>query len=419
MTVLAYVVFGLAVLLSFNQCLVVAFFLRVMRSYRGAPPADQSLPKAAVILSLRGPDPDLDIALEGLLQQDYANYSVHLIVDSQTDPVWQDIERVLDNLNVESVQVSVLQQPRGTCSLKCSSLIEAVEALDADCEVVAFMDGDAPPHRTWLASLVQTLRDERVGVAYGNRWFIPKSADWGSLVRYFWNVGAVVQVWLNQLVWAGSMAMRRETIDQVDLLAAWSRALSVDATVHRQMRKHGYKIRFVPGVLMVNRETISLSQFVQWVQRQLIAAKSSGPSWRLVAAHALNLVSTQVVAVVVLVWALAVGNALAVKLAAVAMAIYWSSSLLCVFVVESSVQRNLHINNRDIKWIRGAVLRRYLPAIVLTHFAYAYAICGALFRKQVSWRGIDYQILRNGNIEMLKYHPYADDAKVRPSESVV
>ncbi len=419
MILLAYVVFGLAVLLSFSQCLAVAFFVRVLCRYRGAPGVDSPQPKAAVVLSLRGSDPDLDQALEGLLRQDYPDYSVHVIVDSQEDPVWHDLERVRKKLGSDSFEVSVLKNPRSTCSLKCSALIEAVEALSTDCKVVAFLDGDASPHRTWLASLVESLEGQRVGVAYGNRWFMPKSANWGSLVRYFWNVGAVVQVWLNQLVWAGSMAMRRETIDQVDLLAAWSRALSVDATVHRQMRKHGYRIRFAPGVLMANRETISLPQFVRWVQRQLIAAKSSGTSFRLVALHALNLVGTQVVAAGLLIWALAVDNTLVAQSMAVAMVVYWSSSLLCILVVEICVRRNLHINGNDVEWATGAAWWRFLPALVLTHFAYALAICKAYFCKQVSWRGIEYRIGQDDQITMLGYHPCSKDSEAHSNESVV
>jgi len=419
MILLAYVVFGLAVLLSFNQCLAVAFFVRLLRSYRGAPTNDQAKPKATVILSLRGPDPDLDVALEGLLQQDYPNYSVHIIVDSDTDPVWQDINRVREKMDTSRVQVSVMQQALSTCSLKCSSLIEAVEALDPDCEVVAFIDGDTSPHRTWLASLVDALEDERVGVAYGNRWFMPQSANWGSLVRYFWNVGAIVQVWLNQLVWAGSMAMRKETIEKAEVLAAWSCAFTDDAAVHRQMRKFGYKIRFVPGVLMANREAISLSQFTYWVQRQLISAKSSGPSWRLVAIHALNLVGTQVAAGAVLLWALAVGNETAVMLSTVAIVAYWSTSLLCVLALESSVRRNIRMNQVETEWITSGVRWRFLPALVLTHFAYAYAICRAVFRTEVSWRGIDYRLVGRGEIKMLGYQPYSDDSEGRPSESVI
>ena len=45
----------------------------------------------------------------------------------------------------------------------------------------------------------------------------------------------------------------------------------MDATVTRKMREHKYRVHFVPGVLLVNTETISLGKFLRWVQRQLIA----------------------------------------------------------------------------------------------------------------------------------------------------
>jgi cellulose synthase/poly-beta-1,6-N-acetylglucosamine synthase-like glycosyltransferase len=65
--------------------------------------------------------------------------------------------------------------------------------------VLAVIDADAVPHRWWLRDLVAPLSDPRVGVATGNRWYMPEHANWGSLVRYLWNVGAVVQVWFNEM----------------------------------------------------------------------------------------------------------------------------------------------------------------------------------------------------------------------------
>ena len=238
------------------------------------------------------------------------------------------------------------------------------------------------------------------------------------MVRYCWNVGAVIQVWLNDIIWAGSMAMRRETIEDVELLGAWSRALSVDATVHRQLRKHNYKVRFVPSVIMVNREAVSLPRFLGWVQRQMIASKSCGSSWSLVGIHALILAGTQLLTLAIFVAACITGNVWAMQLTALGLGLYWGSSLLSIAVTESAIRQTVGDNGEQVRWSAGAFLR-LIPGMLLTQVAYPYALCGALFRRRISWRGVEYDVNGVNNVVMRNYHPYIDRKLVSAHESVV
>jgi len=56
------------------------------------PQADQK--KAAVVMSVRGCDPSLRASLLGVLDQAYADYSIFLIVDSQTDQAWDFVHQL-------------------------------------------------------------------------------------------------------------------------------------------------------------------------------------------------------------------------------------------------------------------------------------------------------------------------------------
>ena len=49
------------------------------------------------------------MTLEGLLNQDYPDYEIHLIVDSKYDPVLEDIDRALAANPAENVIVSILE----------------------------------------------------------------------------------------------------------------------------------------------------------------------------------------------------------------------------------------------------------------------------------------------------------------------
>ena len=106
-------------------------------------PADQPWPKAAVVLSLRGNDPFLENCLRNLVLQDYPDFFLTVTVDSETDPAWKAIHAVQDQFGDDCMTVSVLGHRRPNCSLKNSSIIQAVSGLPDDCEVVAFVDADA------------------------------------------------------------------------------------------------------------------------------------------------------------------------------------------------------------------------------------------------------------------------------------
>ncbi len=419
MFITACIALGLCLTLAIGQCGVVSAFLISMLRHRKPSARATALPKAAVVLALRGPDPFLDTCLRRLLAQEYPNYTVFVIIDNASDPVCEAVQRILQETSADNVVVSILKKPFSTCSLKCSALIQAVAGLDETYEVVAFLDGDVSPHPTWLTDLVIPLVDEKTGITYGNRWYVPSDDSWGAWVRYCWNVGAVVQVWLNGIVWAGSMAMRAETIKNIDLLNAWSKALSVDATIHRQLRMHDYKARFVPSVMMVNRETISLPRFVNWMSRQLVAAKSTGRGWRLVGLHALNLTGTQLLTLGALIGGLVVNDSRATALAAIGLGAYWGSSLLSIVATEWVIRRTVIRNGEKVSWNGLNAILRLAPSVLLTQVAYPYALSGATFRRCVSWRGIEYDIRGLGDILMRKYQPYVDSQKSRATESVV
>ncbi|MDP6446287.1 MAG: glycosyltransferase family 2 protein [Pirellulaceae bacterium] len=418
MLLFTYVLFAFIAIFVVCQCAAVAAFVVRLSRHRLGDSPEWELPKAAVVLSVRGPDPYLDATLQGLLQQDYPDYRVFVVVDNTHDPSWQQVNEALANADSERLQVSVLREPKSTCSLKCSSLVQAVQELDSSYQVVAFLDGDAPPHAQWLRTLVRPLRDPSVGVATGNRWFMPKRGDWGSLVRYFWNGGAVVQVWLNGIVWAGSMAMRREVIATSELLESWSQALSVDGTVCRQMRQHRLKVQFVPALMMINEEDIPLNKFVGWVSRQMVAAKSCGPGFRLVALHAGSLIGTQLMAAAALIWGLLAGHQQVVLLACSALAAYWLSALLSVLAIEYGVRCVARSNGTSKRWMRPSTLIRLVPSLFLTHVAYACALVIAYWGRRVSWRGVEYEIRGTNAIRMVRYRPYVSSIPTLKTESV-
>jgi len=394
-------------------------FIAEMLAFNRPDQADESLPKAAVVLALRGSDPFLTETLKALLRQDYPHFEIHIVLDGPFEEAQAVIESATVQSNAEKVVVEPLRDKSEQCTLKCSALRQAVSGLLGQCEVIAFVDSDVVPHRLWLRDLVRPLADPAVGAATGNRWYLPREANWGSLVRRHWNAGALVQMWLNGMVWGGSMALRSDVIEKIDLLSAWSRALSVDCTVSREIRRHGYRVQFVPGAVAVNTEQIRLADFLVWVKRQLVAARTSRRNWAVVLLHALLLTGVQLTGVGFAITAMVTANPGAAALAVTALLGFWLFNFGAVIVLERAVRRVVRCNGQELRWPPRPWLGKRFAALLLTLTVYPYVLFRATFCRRVSWRGIEYEVMAPDRIHMVAYRPLESSSASDSAASVV
>lgn len=378
------------------------------------------LPRAAIILSLRGPDPRLRETLKALTKQDYPDFQVHVVVDSEQDPALQDVVAVQDECGADRIRISLLTNPARTCSLKCSSLIQAVRDLDSDVRIVAFIDGDAVPHRTWLRELAVPLVAGEADVVGGNRWYLPASAAAGTMTRYFWNAAYMTGMWAQGAPWAGTMAFYRDTIDRIGLLQAWSKAMSVDATLHRCMKQHGLKYKLIGSLIMTNREDISLSEFHRWVTRQMAVIRYSASS-------TVRTAEIQVGILLLLHLALPIAAAFAFATGAVGLAAaslltlagYWLVCSLRMILIERAMRAMFRKRGEDPKWVSPQNVLLWYPSVILVHYVIGTGVLKALHLKQVYWRGISYRLSGNGVVAMSDYHPYGAEWIRKENHSVV
>ena len=124
--------------------------------------------------------------------------------------------------------------------------MQAAKNLDDACEAVVIIDGDVVVHSTWLQELVAPLLNPQIGAAYGNRWFLPPTANWGSLVRYLWNVAAVVPMQVFGIPWGGSFAIRKSALYESGLFDRWSQSIVHDAPAKALLKNIGLRVQFVP-----------------------------------------------------------------------------------------------------------------------------------------------------------------------------
>jgi len=392
--------------LAAGQAITIIPFVRTMRRVPHASDTGAHCPKTAVILCLRGSDPFLTACLEAILRQDYPCYDLRIVVDSPEDLAWETVHQILARCGAVNVQVRPLTDRRETCSLKCSSLLQAVSELDASYEAIALLDADTIPHRTWLRELVAPLADDRVAAATGNRWYMPASISWGSLTRWLWNAAAVVQMYLWRIPWGGTLALKMSVLRQSDVIDRWAHAFCEDTMLYGVLRRLGYRLAFVPSLMMVNREDCSIAGFYRWVRRQLLTVRLYHPGWALVVGHGLGVSIAQLAGIVCLGTAVGTGHGYTAAWLAAGLGLYWATMAVLLAALEIGVRRIPAARDEPTVWLRLRDYPRILPAMLLTQAFYAAALLSALFVRTVQWRGIRYRVKGPEEIRMMEYRPY-------------
>jgi cellulose synthase/poly-beta-1,6-N-acetylglucosamine synthase-like glycosyltransferase len=265
------------------QLFLAIIFLSQLREKSRRLLPDEQLPKTAVILSLlgdyRGSNPSLFNSLQSLLKQNYPRYDLKIIVDNVDDYAWKIANDTIKELKANHAQISSLKWRNNNCSLKCISLVQAVSELDITYQVVALVNADTVVHPDWLRELVNPLIHPKVGATTSIPWYIPNGRYWGTLVRYLWNIPVVVQMCLYRIPWNGTLAIKRELFFQAGLLEKWGQSYAEDILIHEVLKKHGLQVKFVPSLIMLNREECRLPNLIYWLRHQFFAFRLYHPQW--------------------------------------------------------------------------------------------------------------------------------------------
>ena len=404
-------------LLAAIQAVLAVIFIRLF--YKALDPiSDTELPMVSILLSLRGADPHLAVGLRRLIDQNYPRYDIRIVVDQQNDPAWHVVQQAMSEAKTHRTFVSVLHKPLETCSLKCSALVQLARDLPEDTEVVVLADADLVSHADWLRELVSPLSDPKVGATHGNRWFWPAEARWGSLVRYLWNVAAVVPMYFCHIPWGGTFAIRARILRESGLLDKWSRAVVEDAPVRTALEDHGLSVRFVPMLMMVNREECGLPFSLDFIKRQLTWTKIYHPRWAAVVLHAFSTSFMFLGAIAAIPVMLLTGNSVAAAITVAGVLSYLLAMMGLIGLLEAGVRHVIRRRGElPLKFGWPMVLR--LPiAIPLTQLIHFLAVLLAMFRRHVAWRGVVYEVRGPWNIRMLNYKPFEQPEYDLPNTSL-
>ncbi len=234
--------------------------------------AQNSLPKASVILPCKGLDPAFRENVEKLLRQDYPDFEVIFAVAQESDPAYSHLIELSANFEKTRVVVAGIAAQRAQ---KINNQLHALTFIRQDSEVIVFVDSDVIAREDFLRRLVAPLSEPQVGVTTGYRFYIASPHNWASILRSLWNRMSAWEMANPKyaFAWGGAMAIKREIFERAEVLAAWDRAADDDLSLTTCVKKLGLTVRFVPQCLVASDGDASVSEIVEWTNRQLILTK--------------------------------------------------------------------------------------------------------------------------------------------------
>jgi cellulose synthase/poly-beta-1,6-N-acetylglucosamine synthase-like glycosyltransferase len=391
----------LAISILFPLALIYQFIWQYRRKL-DLNSAPESIPRAAIILSLRGADPHLKDCLIGLLNQDYPCYSIYIIVDSAEGPAMRVITDALANkcpLNV-MIQVELLKHPGEQCSLKLSAQNQVLTRLSDDFEVIVFVDADSITTKNWLRYMVAPFGNPNIGCTTGHRWFVPSDRSLGSLVRHMFNVGLCGALYAFRIPWGGSMAVRRSVLRESTLLSDWQQCFCEDASLCRVLRELNLRLAFVPAATQFNSEPSNLRAAFQFMHRQHICGRLHSRFW--------PIMLTAGLAFALSFW---IANALVVFALATSHGGLFASTEILLLIWAFGAFMGLKVSERVVRERESAPPYapcgwKLIPALFLLQAILSYSLIATLFARTIEWRGIRYRIEGGERIRLLKYSPY-------------
>lgn len=355
-----------------------------------------------LIVPCRGAEPDLERNIGSVLEQDYGDYVVRFVVESTQDPAYAVIRRVMA-AHPQVVSRVIVAGSTMTGGQKVHNLLAATEALPEEAKILAFADSDACLRPEWLRALVSRLDRPQIVAATGYRWFVPSRSSLANHLTYSLNSNMAVFLAKNcpTVVWGGSWAIRRDQFQSLALRDAWRDMLDEDLVAARVFRRARLGVAFEPACMVASPLCGSLGDLFRFARRQYFLTRFySRGAWRLLLllATLTNVAFWGSLAAAVAGWW--TGAFSAAGPALVAGALYLLSGASGYLRQDAATVYFPHLRET----LRTA--RRFeIWAGPLVFLANWVILLASAIGHEVRWRGIAYQLHRDGRIAAVRRDP--------------
>ncbi len=212
-------------------------------------PPPNATPPVTILKPLSGAEPELEAALTSALSQDYAA-PVQMVcgVSDAADPAIAVVNRLKQRFPDRDIALVVDSRVYGA-NRKVSNLINMLPSAKHDVLVVA--DADIAVPRTWLSAVLGALSQPGIGAVsclYAGegrgRW--AQLAAMGISYQFLPNAVFGTATGLAHPCFGSTIALRRQTLNQIGGFAAFRDCLADDYEIGRAVRAKGYGLAYPP-----------------------------------------------------------------------------------------------------------------------------------------------------------------------------
>lgn len=238
---------------------------RLLMDQHGRP---QTPARCAVIVPIKGRSGTTDRFLASLRDQDHPAFRIIFAVESASDPAVAAIDEAFASAPGRSETVVAGLAP--SCSQKIWNMQAAIGRLRADDELVVFADADVILPADWLAVLNWAVVDQGQEIVTGYRLILPTRTSFAEVAAAASNLSVALAPRLTGLTaaWGGTMAMRRTTLDRLDLARFWAGALSDDMQLTAAARASNILVHTNRRILLPSPWSGSLDDLIAFGIRQ-------------------------------------------------------------------------------------------------------------------------------------------------------
>lgn len=194
-----------------------------------------------------------EIDLEKFENQNYNNYEIIIVVDSE-----EEAEEIRKKIRSRKTTVEISKKIGK--SGKNAALLTGLEK--AGGEIIVFADADIKPHKNWLYYLVASLGN--ISTTY--RWYFesPLLCVWNSAIA------AIFFYKKFNFAWGGSTAIKKDILKELHIEDIWRNEFVDDLTLTKEAKRKGYVIEFVPFAIVESQKE---EEIFKWMNRQFAWVK--------------------------------------------------------------------------------------------------------------------------------------------------
>ncbi len=415
-----YLLAGLLIWLSYKSLRGGFEYLNYFKRELAKRPSDHA-PFATIIAPCKGLDEGFEDNLAALFDQYYPAYEILFVLDASDDPARRTIEKLIaartprkpNDHGGNETQMSYIRDESSfrarivyaskavDSSQKVENLREAILQTDERSQVFVLVDSDARPARDWLRNLVAPLEDTNIGASTGYRWFISKTPTFASELRNIWNASIASVLGQNtkeNFCWAGSMAIRRDVFEKLDIRKKWRGTLSDDFTVTRAMNDAEMPIVFVPQALTASIEDCTFREMLEFTTRQMKITRVYAPKLWIMSFLGSGLFCLVMIAALLIV-ILSNRNGIEVVAAIVTIVLVTSSGVTKSLLRLKAVQLVLSEFDEELR----KQLFPQLTLWLLSPFVFFYNSVAAMFSRRMVWRGTTYELVSPTQTRVLNF----------------